>query len=57
MYIFAFECFEDEDIIFWIEGYFQVPVFYNGFQYRVKKDFGLKKMILSAATYTSRQAN
>ena len=40
MYIFAFECFEDEDIIFWIEGYFQVPVFYNGFQYRVKTDFG-----------------
>ena len=37
MYILDFECFEDEDIIFGIEDYFQVLV------YRVKTDFGLKK--------------
>ena len=36
MYILDFECFEDEDIIFGIEDYFQVLV------YRVKTDFGLK---------------
>ena len=41
MYILDFECFEDEDIIFGIEDYFQVLV------YRVKTDFGLKKKILS----------